>query len=1029
MFVMPFGRAVTCAMLTAAFLYTAGHLQAVEVRGQEPAVLSADRPTERGLARGEVHRYPLALGAGEYARAVVEQRGIDAVIQVIAPDGTTVLEFQDEVTPNGQELVEVVAEAAGIYVITIAPAPGIVTPGSYAIRLDTRHTATPADRTLYEGRASRMAATKRSEQDDFTGAVRLLERSVASMESVKGPEDRETADVMAQLADTYLDLRDIGRAEQNFLRAIAILEKTRGPNHPITALARARLARVYRQTDQRLNAEALIRTALDAIEKSLGTDHVFYVTALSVLQGLRDDAMDTEQGLAISRRQQAILEKLQYTDSLLYAQVLNNLGSISLSADNDAQAKEALEQSVALYSRLRGEDSSLLTNPLINLGIVFGKAEDYNPAEAAFMRALRIRQRVFGPDHPELVALLNNLANVYMSRHENARALEALLSGLRASERAYGVYHRHAVPLMANIALCYMREHDLANAVAFQRRMERVVETQLALNLAVGSERQKLLFARNITQHTDRTISLALNIAPDNPDAAALAALVILQRKGRVLDAMVDTIASVRQRVAEPADLALLDQLKSTSTQLAGVALTPTGAEEPEARHARIQTLETKKEQLESEIGSHSAEFRAQTLPVTLEAVQAALADDTALVEYAIFRPFDPASETNSGAEGPPHYAAYVIRKDRGPQGFDLGPVETIDHEIEAMRQALADPMGPNPRRPARAVDTHVMQPLRAALGDSTRVLVSADGALNLVPFDALVDEHGRFLIDRYAISYLTSGRDLLRLQVRRQNRTHGNPVIIANPLFGEPRTVPPTPIVPGGQIANVRASARTQRRSVTSGDALSAMYFAPLAGTAGEARALKALFPEAALYTGRDATKAVLQQTETPALLHIASHGFFLHQDANAATPENPLLRSGLALAGANVAQPSPDAGILTALEASSLNLWGTLLVTLSACDTGVGEVRNGEGVYGLRRAFVLAGANTLVMSLWPVSDYITRDTMIVYYKGLRAGLGRGDALRRAKLDLRKRPGRQHPFYWANFIQSGEWANLAGHR
>jgi CHAT domain-containing protein len=104
-------------------------------------------------------------------------------------------------------------------------------------------------------------------------------------------------------------------------------------------------------------------------------------------------------------------------------------------------------------------------------------------------------------------------------------------------------------------------------------------------------------------------------------------------------------------------------------------------------------------------------------------------------------------------------------------------------------------------------------------------------------------------------------------------------------------------------------------------------------------------------------------------------------------------------------------------------------MLVTLSACDTGVGEVRNGEGVYGLRRAFVLAGANTLVMSLWTVSDYITRDMMIAYYKGLRGGLGRGDALRRAKLDLRKKPGRQHPFYWANFIQSGEWANLAGHR
>jgi CHAT domain-containing protein len=157
--------------------------------------------------------------------------------------------------------------------------------------------------------------------------------------------------------------------------------------------------------------------------------------------------------------------------------------------------------------------------------------------------------------------------------------------------------------------------------------------------------------------------------------------------------------------------------------------------------------------------------------------------------------------------------------------------------------------------------------------------------------------------------------------------------------------------------------------------------------------------------------------------MLHIASHGFFL-QNARVNT-ENPLLRAGLALAGANLPNGNYESGILTALEASGLNLWGTKVVTLSACDTGVGEVRNGEGVYGLRRAFVLAGAEALVMSLWPVSDSVARETMVAYYTGLRAGLGRGDALREAKLAILRREVRQHPFYWASFIQSGEWTNL----
>jgi CHAT domain-containing protein len=140
-------------------------------------------------------------------------------------------------------------------------------------------------------------------------------------------------------------------------------------------------------------------------------------------------------------------------------------------------------------------------------------------------------------------------------------------------------------------------------------------------------------------------------------------------------------------------------------------------------------------------------------------------------------------------------------------------------------------------------------------------------------------------------------------------------------------------------------------------------------------------------------------------------------------------LLRSGLALAGVNVRGSGEDNGILTALEASGLNLWGTKLVVLSACDTGVGEVKNGEGVYGLRRALVLAGAETQMMSLWPVSDEGTRDLMIGYYTALQAGQGRGEALRQVQLKMLARPDRQHPFYWASFIQSGEWASLDGKR
>jgi CHAT domain-containing protein len=191
-------------------------------------------------------------------------------------------------------------------------------------------------------------------------------------------------------------------------------------------------------------------------------------------------------------------------------------------------------------------------------------------------------------------------------------------------------------------------------------------------------------------------------------------------------------------------------------------------------------------------------------------------------------------------------------------------------------------------------------------------------------------------------------------------------------------------------------------------------------------------MFPQAVVLEGLRATKDAVRQLEAPDVLHMATHGFFLAAPTGgeaAGKAANPLLRSGLALSGANRQQAGQDEGILTALEASMLDLWGTKLVTLSACDTGLGQVRNGEGVYGLRRAFFLAGTESVVMSLWPVSDYVTRGMMQTYYSGLRHDKGRADALRAAQLASLRRPGRRHPYYWAGLIAVGEWANLAGRR
>jgi CHAT domain-containing protein/tetratricopeptide (TPR) repeat protein len=1004
---------------------------------QDVITLETETVVERPLARGEEHRYQLTLTSGECVTLIVEPRGIDVIAETRRPDGSMLARFQDEIRGRGHEQVDVVAEAAGTYTLSIRRAPGTIVPASYAIRVAGRRAATEADRSTQESRTLRAAAAQLEEAGTFDLAGPLFERALAIAEGARGPADLYVIELVRDLAGNALETRDNARAEALCRRALAVLETKVGTEDPRTAMVQSRLALAYERTGQHPKAEPLLRQALEVLERTLGPEHLWLAQTLLTLSTLRDAAGDLEKAEALDRRALAMVEKLQESDSLLYASLLNNLGDVYRQKGKNSDAEGLFLRALAIGERLRGPESYYVSTTLQNLGVVARERKDYKAAEAYYMRALSIRERMVGPGHLDVAQLLNNLANVYHATGDDARALETHFRALRIWEQSAGPYERGTLLSVGNIARLYASGGDIPNAIAFQRRADAILETQLALNVAVGSEREKQAFVSGVSERTDRTISLHLREAPGNPDAAALAALVLLQRKGRVLDAMTDTFAAVRQRVPDPGDRSLLDQLSATTTQLAGLALHAPDGTRPDERRRAIAELEARKEHLEQELSEHSAEWRARMQPVTLEGVQSAMPGEGVLLEFAVFRPFDPRAERNAEAYGPPHYAAYVIRKHGTPVGRDLGPAGAIDGLIDAFRQALRDPARADLRSRARAVDEQVLRPLRASFGDATRLLISPDGELNLMPFEALVDEDDCYLIERYATSYLTSGRDLLRMQVPRMSRT--SPVIVADPLFGEPAGAH------ARQPAHL-AAARMPRRSVTAGTDPSTIYFPPIGGTAEEGRAIKALFPEATLLTGRRATKAMLQRLDGPRMLHIASHGFFLEDAARETPPaappisgtramtasvavENPLLRSGLAFAGANLGEGRRDDGILTALEASGLNLWGTKLVTLSACDTGVGEVRNGEGVYGLRRAFVLAGAETLVMTLWPVSDSMTREPMAAYYAGLRAGLGRGDALRQAKLAMLEQKDRQHPFYWAGFIQSGEWASLDGRR
>lgn len=989
----------------------AGHLHADTLSSAEaplPArrvpdisTLTDGRTIERHLSRGDDHQYRLKLRAGECVRVIVEQRGIDVAVQTRDGVGNLIADIDDEIRSRGEEQVALVADVSGTYTVGIMASSVAATAGSYAIRIAGRRTAIEDDRLRQDSRRLRTAAARLEADGRFEEGRHLLERALALSERAHGSDHTDVAMVLFRLTENALETRDDARARPLIQRAIAIYETAWGANHPYAAMARARLAAVDQRAGDGPKAEALLRRSLEVIGKTLGTEHVWYVRCLTTQSNLRVDAHDIDKAEALRRQSVEILERIQNTDTIQYAVALHNLGEVYLEKHDNARAEDLFRRSLVVTEEIEGPESYRVSTKLQNLAIIARDEKDYAKALDYDIRALEIRERLLGADHADIASLLNNMAVLYHLTGDEDNALKLLFRALEIRERTVGPYHTGTLNSLSNIARSYAAIGEIHQSIAFERSAAAIIEKQLALNLAVGSERQKLAFVRGYTRRTDRTISLHLNQAPDNDDAASLAALVLLQRKGRVQDAMTDMLETIRQRVTDPDDRALFDRLNKTTTELAAMALSSDGQSRPDEQLRSFAELDAKREQLETILSEHSAEFRAETRAVTVEAVQAAIPADAALLEFAVFRPFDPRAERDGNAYAPPHYAAYVVHRHGTPTGVDLGEAAAIDRTVDLLRTALRNPESADVKERARAAYDSVMAPLGGSLKNVTHLIVSPDGALNLVPFEALVDRRGAYLIERYTTSYVTSGRDLLRMQMTVQPR-HNSPVIVADPFFGEP----------AGQTTKAPR------------------YFAPLPATALEAQAIKQLFPDATFLVGGDATKAKLQQVKAPGILHIASHGFFLNDVADAqATAGNPLLRSGLALAGANRTQNGSRDGILTALEASGLDLWGTKLVTLSACDTGVGEIRNGEGVYGLRRAFVLAGAETVVMNLWPVSDYVARDVMVMYYAGLHVGLGRGDALRNAKLAMMKRRHREHPYFWAGLIESGEWANLDGER
>ncbi|MBI4750640.1 MAG: tetratricopeptide repeat protein [Acidobacteria bacterium] len=862
---------------------------------------------------------------------------------------------------------------------------------------------------------------------NYEQAETLFRRCLASQEKTLGPTHPRVVSILNNLAMVYRDKGDLTQAEQLYQQALLIKEKTLPPTHPDLGLAYSNLAMVYFEKGEYPKAENLFLKGAAIREKVLGPNHPDLGQTLNNLAVLYKEKGDFASAEPLYRRVLEINEKALGSENTNVAVSLNNLAVLYDESGEFSKAEPYLKRALAIWEKTFGPDHPNVGLALRNLAGHYDDIDDTEAAERLYQQSLSILEKALGPDHIEVAGTLSNLGSIYQKKGDE-KAEPLFERALGILEKALGPDHPDVAQTLGKLAGISWAKGNTTEALNYLVRSNETIERDLKRNLISGSERQKVLYLRKTSGFLDSTLSLQAEVDPGNQEALRAAMTVVLRRKGRALDAMAETFATLR-RQSDPETQTLLDEYANLTSQISTLTLKGPGKNKPEEHQAYIKKLEVQKEKLENDISRRSVEFAVQTRPVTVEAVQQLIPADAALVEFAVYRLYDAKTQTY----GAPHYGVYVLTSQGVIKSADLGETEPIDAAIAQLRQALRNSkMTLGDRRnlinvtgtpqtsetvmvKARVIDQLILAPVRKLIGAQTRLLISPDGDLNLIPFAALVTERGKFLVEDYLITYLTSGRDLLRLQTKLPSQQP--PLVVANPDYA----VGTGPKVAGQSVNPL----------------------SPLPGTGREGLAIQKLFADTRLVLQADATTDVVKNVHRPELLHIATHGYFLKDVQKPASGEvergagqnrslvpgtlsveNPLLRSCLFFAGANRGGETNN-GILTALEAAQLDLWGTKLVVLSACDTGVGEVKTGDGVYGMRRALVLSGSAAQMISLWPVSDLGTRELMAEYYTRLKAGEGRSEALRHTQIKMLKDPRRRHPFYWASFIQSGEWRPL----
>jgi tetratricopeptide (TPR) repeat protein len=890
--------------------------------------------------------------------------------------------------------------------------------------------------------------------DQQDKAEQVLLQAVTIAEA-KLPKDHITIAVcMVSLARLYTDMAQYAKVEPLCLRAIAIEEAQGNRDSQLLFQTLLELANSYRLSCQYAKAEPLYQRDLQLAETRYGKDAILTASALGNLACLYIWMGQLNKADPLLQRSLEIQEAKLGNNSYAVGVTLANQAEMYKQMGNLAKASELYRRSLEITEPIDGKDSLSVGIRLNGLGELYVDMGQLDKAEQMFTQSLEIREARLGKDHPRVAYALNSLASVYSRRGEYAKAEPLYQRSLAIAEARLGKEHFYVANALTELAALKAATGDYTESAALCDRLIDSKRAHISHVLPSLPETEQIAFLRGFQDALYQSFSLAI-LAKEDKDLVALSAQWAISGKGILID-----VLSERARLArasqDPQVKSKADELAAIRSKLSKLIMNPPGSDDYIGYRKQLVDLQTREKELSKALGQLVGQTGWSDTRVDLAMVRAALPQDAVLIDVVKF-PVCKFKTLQGKPEGQStHYAAWIIPSAK--QGevtlLDLGDADLIDQAVECLYSMLSSPAPTNDERAgllAGEAVTRVWVPIQKAVGNARNLIISPDGALWMMPWGALPDGNDKFLVETRCISYTVSGRDLIA--GRDTVASHGA-AIFADPDYD---LSPSEAFAQTNRILGGSAAAKTTVRTQTNNS--SRFPATRCKRVPDSAVAAKAIVPklkdyvhaEPAVYLGNQALEGVAKSLKSPAVLVLITHGFALDNQnlfagsmpttprgpseaevsrglAARAMYETPLLRCGLVLAGANNHQQvvQGDDGLLTGIEIVGTDLRGTELVVMGACDTAVGQMRNGEGVASLRQAFQLAGAKAVVSTLWRVPVKETDQLLPMFFDNLAHGQGKAEALRNAQVamidQLRKERGDAPPWCWAAFTITGEW-------